>query len=88
MEKELSNTLGVKSAKSEPRAGSCWKAGIFEGWNVETAPPPLFFVSVASKGVGFAASLLFATLAGRFIRVAAKGLMGTRCWRESNGLGW
>ena len=38
--------------------------------------PPLFFVSVASKGVSFAVSLLFAALAGRFISVAAKGLMG------------
>jgi hypothetical protein len=35
---------------------------------------PVFFVSVASKGLSHAASLLFATLAGRSISVAAKGL--------------
>jgi hypothetical protein len=35
---------------------------------------PLFFVSVASKGLNQTVSLLFATLAGRFISVAAKGL--------------
>ena len=35
---------------------------------------PLFFVSVASKGLSFIVSLLFATVAGRFISVAAKGL--------------
>jgi hypothetical protein len=37
-------------------------------------PSPLFFVSVASKGFSQTVSLLFATLAGRSIRVAAKGL--------------
>jgi len=52
------------------------------------APTPVFFVSVASKGVSFAVSLLFATLAERSISVAAKGLAGARCWRESNGRGW
>ena len=36
--------------------------------------PPRFFVSVASKGFSLLVSLLFATLAGRFISVAAKGL--------------
>jgi hypothetical protein len=35
---------------------------------------PLFFVSVASKGLSQAVSLLFATLAGRSISVASKGL--------------
>jgi hypothetical protein len=49
---------------------------------------PLFFVSVAAKGVSFAVSLLFATLAGGFMSVADKGFMGTAHWRESNGLGW
>jgi hypothetical protein len=39
---------------------------------------PLFFVSVASKGFTHAVSLLFATLAGIFISVAAKGLMWTK----------
>jgi hypothetical protein len=34
----------------------------------------MFFVSVASKGFSCGVSLLFATLAGRSISVAAKGL--------------
>jgi len=51
-------------------------------------PPPLFFVSVASKGVSLGVSLLFAILAGRSISAAAKGLTGTRCWQKSNGMGW
>jgi len=38
--------------------------------------PPGFFVSVASKGFSHTVSLLFATLAGRSISVAAKGLKG------------
>jgi hypothetical protein len=37
-------------------------------------PLPQFFVSVASKGVSAAVSLLFATLAGRSISVADKGV--------------
>jgi hypothetical protein len=40
---------------------------------------PLFFVSVASKGLSRTASLLFATLAGKAISVAAKGLTRTMC---------
>ena len=51
-------------------------------------PSPRFFVSVASKGVRFSVSLLFATLARWSISVADKGLRGARCWREGNGLGW
>ena len=51
-----------------------------EGRNDETskggAATPLFFVSVASKGLSPTVSLLFATLAGRSISVAAKGLTG------------
>jgi hypothetical protein len=39
-------------------------------------PPPVFFVSVASKGFSQAVSFLFATLAGRSISVAAKRLKG------------
>ncbi len=35
---------------------------------------PLFFASVASKGLSLDVSLLFATLTWRFISVAAKGL--------------
>src|SRR5712691_7465950 len=37
-------------------------------------PSPLFFVSVASKGLSHAVSLLFATLARGSISVASKGL--------------
>jgi hypothetical protein len=48
----------------------------------------VFFVSVASKGLSHSVSLLFATLAGRCINVAAKGLTQPRCWLESNRLGW
>jgi hypothetical protein len=51
-------------------------------------PIPLFFVSVAATGVSRAASLLFATLAGRSVSVAAKGVRGANCWRESNGHGY
>jgi hypothetical protein len=43
----------------------------------------VFFVSVASKGLSQSVSLLFATLAGRFISVAAKGLkamVGSSQW--------
>ena len=40
----------------------------------DVTPPPGFFASVASKEFSFTVSLLFATLAGRFISVAAKGL--------------
>jgi hypothetical protein len=36
--------------------------------------PPVFFVSVASKGFSHAVSLLFATLARRCISVVSKGL--------------
>ncbi len=46
-----------------------------EGISLEGCTP-LFLVSVASKGVRPAVSLLFATLAGRCISVAAKGLRG------------
>jgi hypothetical protein len=41
---------------------------------VAPSPSPVFFVSVASKALRRGVSLLFATLAGRFISVAAKGL--------------
>jgi hypothetical protein len=44
----------------------------------------VFFVSVASKRVSHAVSLLFATLAGEFISVADKGLTQANCLREGN----
>src|SRR5260370_14872110 len=49
---------------------------------------PLFFVSVASKGLSPTASLLFSTLAGRPISVATKGITVADCWREGNWTGW
>ena len=58
-----------------------------EGRLTITPPTPLFSVSVASKGFRNRVNPLFATLAGRFISVAAKGLTGTKCWRESNCVG-
>jgi hypothetical protein len=52
---------------------------------------PLFLVSVAAKRLSPAVSLLFATLAGKFISVAAKGVtlrssgrVGAGCSQESN----
>jgi hypothetical protein len=54
----------------------------------EQPRPPLFFVSVAFKGVSFGVSLLFTTLAERFVSVAAKGVRGADCWRESNWVEW
>ena|SRR5580704_4329876 len=51
------------------------------------ARPPLFFVSVESKGFRDCVSRLFAILAGRFVSVAAKGLTRAECWRESNWVG-
>ena len=53
-------------------AGAC--AGQGAGMSKGGAPTPLFFVSVASKGFSHAVSLLFATLTGGTISVAAKGL--------------
>jgi hypothetical protein len=41
---------------------------------MDTSPHPRFFVSVASKELNVAVSLLFATLAGMSISVAVKGL--------------
>jgi hypothetical protein len=50
-----------------------------EVYGLGTPPPlPLFFVSVASKGFSLDVSLLSATLAGRPISVAGKGLI--RAW--------
>ncbi len=51
-------------------------------------PHPLFFVSVASKGLSHAVSLLLATFTGEHISVASKGFTRTVYWRESNWEGW
>src|SRR5947209_24811 len=55
------------------------------GLNEDVTPSPMFIVSVAAKGLSPVVSLLFATLAGKSISVAAKGVRGAICWRESNG---
>ncbi len=88
----------LKSAPSWKRVGKNLKtkefsqSGVLAEWVVyhlgPLSPSPLFFVSVAYKGLSQAVSLLFATLAGISISVAAKVLMGAKCWRESSGLGW
>jgi hypothetical protein len=41
-------------------------------------PPPVVFVSVASKGFSIAVSCLESTLASTFINIASKGLDGGR----------
>ena len=56
-------------------------------WRVGDPSLPRIFVSIASKGLSPAASLLFATLARKTIHAAAKGLTRTECWRESNWAG-
>jgi hypothetical protein len=61
----------VEVRKVEPRGG---------------VPTPLFFVSVAFKGVRFSVNLLSATVAGGSVGVAAKGFTGAVCWQESKGL--
>ena len=81
----MSERLSVEASRKSGRGHHSERLGARQG---KQRPHPLFFVSVASKGLSSAASLLFATLAGRFISVAAKGLMGEDCWRESNWLVW
>ena len=39
-------------------------------------PTPYFFLQIASKGLSYTVSLLFAILAGRIISVASKGVRG------------
>ena len=56
-------------------------------WLTITPPTPLFFVSVAAKGLSNSASLLFATLTREFVSVAAKGLTETFCLQEMNSAG-
>jgi len=70
----LQTTLWVNPSRTALRASR----------NGGGAPTPVFFVSVASKGVSPAVSLLFATLAGQCISVAAKGLTQASGRRESN----
>jgi hypothetical protein len=49
---------------------------------------PRFFVTIASKGVNSAVSLLFAIFVRELVSVAVKGLKAASCWREGNALGW
>jgi hypothetical protein len=69
----------------ELRRGSFegWKVGRFEGWEVR-GPAPWFLVSVASTGLRFGVSRLFAALARRAVSVASKGFTETDCWLEGN----
>lgn len=64
------------------------KIGRFESWEIAGHPTPWVFVSVAYKRVRFSVSRLFATVAGKFVSVADKGLMGSGRWREGNVFGW
>jgi hypothetical protein len=69
--------IGGRKQEIERQAvGSMWI-----GIGMSLSPPPEFFVSVASKGLSDAVSLLFATLVGKFISVASKGLTKADCWR-------
>ncbi len=64
----------VRASRNPIRDADCTferrKIGTSRGTDV----PPRFFVSVASKGFSQDVSPLFATLAGRSISVASKGL--------------
>ena len=60
-------TKPIPSLNLAPRAGD--RSG-----SKDEGGAPLFFVSVASKGFSCRVSLLFATLAGRAIGVADKGV--------------
>ena len=79
---ERSDKAGLSASDqvgiSDPRwvGASVGPLSARKNWLTITAPPPMFLVSVASKGVKYAVSLLFATLAGMSISVAAKGVMG------------
>ena len=66
------NQPNPKTEKSKPPA--CTKRVLLSWLTITQTPPPVFFVSVASKGLSQTVSLLFATLAWRCISVAAKGL--------------
>jgi len=54
------------------------------GAKVAAPPTPGFFVSVASTGVRFPVSLLFAALARESASVASKGFTDADCWQEGN----
>src|SRR5260370_19565426 len=70
-------TQGSKDARTESLLGFLFSVS-------PPYPTPVFFVSVASKGLSQAVSLLFATLARRPISVASKGLKARvgSCIRE------
>jgi hypothetical protein len=54
------------------------------GCSSDETPPPLFFVSVASKGFNFGVSSLDAIVAGGWVGVDSKADADERC-RASNG---
>ena len=58
------------------RWGDCRSEFRFGNNLVSGDPTPMFFVSVASKGVRFSVSLLDATLASRRVSVASNGVAG------------
>jgi hypothetical protein len=50
-----------------------------QGWSKSGAPPPVFSVSVASKGFSWTVSLLFAIVTERSVSVASKAFsVGSR----------
>ena len=55
------------------RSGQIPSLGI---WLTIRAPPPMFFISVASKGLRLAVSVLKSTLMGDHVSVDSKGVGG------------
>jgi hypothetical protein len=78
----------TKGRSANPSQTTLWvnpsRTALRASRNGSAPPSPLFFVSVASKGVSPAVSLLFATLAGGSISVAARELTQANCWRGGN----
>src|ERR1700682_260172 len=81
---QLASLAWATPAKKPTRPEPCCN-GLAEqrrsGSKEVRSPTPVFFVSVASKEFSCAVSLLYATLAGRCISVAVKGLKG---WGPAN----
>jgi hypothetical protein len=59
------------------------KVGRFEGWEVREHTP-WFFVSIASTGLRFSVSLLFAALARWSVSVASGRFTNAGCWQKGN----
>jgi hypothetical protein len=73
-------TMDCKMPFCSEKCGESGKSSrkIFRNGSVA---PPLFFVSVASKGFRPSVSRLFAILAEKCISVAFKAVTGADCWR-------